>query len=42
MKNIITILALIASFSAFSGESCWVDHNGEIHCSSSGDITPHW
>lgn len=36
----ISILALFASFSAFSGEVCWVDYKGELHCSQTGDITP--
>lgn len=46
MKKIITILALIASFSAFSAEKteCWTDINGHVHCTTydtgSGDITP--
>jgi hypothetical protein len=46
MKKMITILALIASFSAFSAEKtdCYTDVNGNVHCTTydtrSDDITP--
>lgn len=48
MKKIITILALISTFSAFadSTTSCWTDSQGNTHCTTverpSGDITPRW
>lgn len=46
MKKMITILALISTFSAFADtyEECWTDRNGVEHCTTverpRGTITP--